>query len=368
MEEIFKEVEDFRISKKVKHYLNEILVIALCAVLSGAEDCEEIAEYGKSKHDFLKQFLELPNGIPSHDTFNRVFRYLDPVSFNNCLVRWSSEIIQDLEERYQITIDGKILRGTGEKGKKNKALCLVSAWVSDHHLSLGQEKVSKKSNEKTAILPLLEDLALENALVSIDAMGCDKKIASKIVSKQGDYLLALKKNQRSLYEEVHDWMLSRKDCFDKDESVNYTGGRIEKRTAYVCTDLTFIDELQHWDNCQAIIMIQSERTAKNNPDKTSVKTRFYISSLKEKAVYFNKCTKDHWSIENHLHWQLDVVFSEDRQRIRKGHGAENLATLRKMGLQLILQHKGKRSVKKARKRVAWNDDALREILYSISCV
>jgi len=366
--EIFKEVPDFRIAKKIKHHLNEVLVIALCAVLSGAEDCEEIEEYGRQKSEFLGQFLELPNGIPSHDTFNRILRYLDPKSFSSCLRRWSKEIIEDLTERYQINIDGKVLRATGKKGKKTAALCLVSAWASEHHLSLGQVKVSKKSNEKTAIPALLDDLELENALVSIDAMGCSKSIADKIISKGGDYLLALKKNQKSLYEEVNDWMNARKSNFDKNESVEYTGGRIEKRRAYVCNDLTFIDELHNWKGCKSVIMIQSERSQKNQLGKTMVQTRFYISSTTGAAAYFNACAKHHWSIENNLHWQLDVAFSEDRQRIRKDNGPDNFATLRKMALQLLVHNKGKSSLKKARKKTAWNDQFLIETLMSISCV
>ena len=162
---IFSEVPDFRIAKKVKHHLNELLIIALCAVLSGAEDCGEIEEYGKQKEDFLGQFLILPNGIPSHDTFNRVFRFMDCKSFNKCLCNWSGEIIDQLKEEYQINIDGKVLRATGKKGKKTAALCLVSAWVTQQHLSLGQVKVSKKSNEKTAIPLLLDDLEMEGCLL-----------------------------------------------------------------------------------------------------------------------------------------------------------------------------------------------------------
>ena len=366
--EIFKEVPDFRIAKKVKHYLNEVLVIALCAVLSGAEDCEEIEEYGKQKLEFLNQFLEFPNGIPSHDTFNRILRHLDSNAFVSCLTRWSREIIESLATTYQITIDGKVLRATGKKGKKTAALCLVSAWASEHHLSLGQVKVDKKSSEKTAIPPLLAELDIENALVSIDAMGCDRTIVERILLKKGDYLMALKRNQKSLYEEVSDWMSARKSEFDKNESVEYTGGRIEKRTAYVCNRLEFIDELQNWKGCRSIIMIQSERTQKNQPEKTTIQTRFYLSSAVGTAEYFNAATKHHWGIENNLHWQLDVVFAEDRQRIRKDNGPDNFATLRKMALQLLVQNKGKSSLKKARKRAAWNDLFLIQVLNSISCV
>lgn len=368
LRKIFKEVPDFRIAKKVKHYLNEILVIALCAVISGAEDCEEIEEYGKQKETFLRQFLELPNGIPSHDTFNRIFRYMDSAAFGKCLKRWSTEIIEQLEGTYQINIDGKVLRATGKKGKKTAALCLVSAWVAEHHLSLGQVKVARKSNEKTAIPKLLDDLDLKDSLVSIDAMGCDKATADKIFSKGGNYLLALKKNQKSLYEEVHNWMTSRQMHFEKDESVDYTGGRIEKRTAYVSTNLEYIDELHNWKGCQSIIMIKSERAPKNNPEKVAIQTRFYISSRTGSAKFFNNCTRHHWSIENNLHWQLDVVFSEDRQRTRHDNGPDNFATLRKMALQLLIQNKGKSSLKKVRKRAAWNDDFLIQTLKSISCV
>jgi len=353
---IFSEVPDFRIAKKVKHYLNELLIISLCAVLSGAEDCEEIEEYGNQKEEFLRQFLILPNGIPSHDTFNRVFRFMDCEAFNKCLCNWSGEIISELKEQYQINIDGKVLRATGKKGKKTAALCLVSAWVAEQHLSLGQVKVSKKSNEKTAIPKLLDDLEMENALVSIDAMGCDKVTAKKIESRGGKYLLALKKNQQSLYEEVHDWMEKHEQHCDKHECVSLTGGRIEKRTAYVTSNLDYIDELENWIACKSIIMIKSERTNKNAPDKTTTQTRFYISSAAGDAKYFNECTRHHWSIENNLHWQLDVVFSEDRQRIRKDKGA----------------NKGKGSLKKARKRTAWSDAFLIQVLNSvpgvISCV
>lgn len=369
---IFSEVPDFRIAKKVKHYLNELLILSLCAVLSGAEDCEEIEEYGKQKEEFLRQFLILPNGIPSHDTINRVFRFMDCEAFNKCLCNWSGEILDQLKDQYQINIDGKVLRATGKRGKKTAALCLVSAWVAEQHLSLGQVKVSKKSNEKTAIPLLLDDLEMKGALISIDAMGCDKDTAKKIESKGGKYLLALKKNQKSLYEEVHDWMMKYEEHCDKSEVVSFTGGRIEKRTAYVTTNLNYIDELENWIGCQSIIMIKSERTHKNMPDKTSTQTRFYISSATGDAKYFNNCTRHHWSIENNLHWQLDLVFSEDRQRIRKDNGAENFATLRKMALQLLLHNKGKGSLKKARKRTAWNNDFLIQVLNSIpnviSCV
>lgn len=365
LREIFKEVPDFRVEKRTDHYLNEILVISLCAVLSGAEDYEEIAEYGRQKEEFLRQFLELPNGIPSHDTFNRVFRLMDVSAFQSCLVRWSSQIISTLTEDYQVNIDGKVLRATGKKGKKTSALCLVSAWVSTHCLSLGQAKVSKKSNEKTAIPDLIESIDIEGALVSIDAMGCHSKIGTLIKEHKGDYLLALKENQKGIYEEVSDWMQKHKQHLDVDIQTDYVGGRIEKRTTYVCHDLTYMDELQNWEDCTTVVLVECERLFKNDPTKNSFKARYYLSSRVRDAAYFGTCTRNHWSIENQLHWYLDVVFDEDRQRVRKDNGPENMAILRKMALQLLLQHKGRDSLKKVRKRAAWNEEFLITVLKSV---
>lgn len=364
LREIFAEVPDFRVVGRTDHILSEILVISLCAVLSGADDFEEIAEYGRQKEEFLQGFLSLPNGIPSHDTFNRVFRLLDHKSFEACLKKWSHEIIDKLKA-YQVNIDGKVLRATGKRGKKTAALCLVSAWVAEHCLSLGQSKVAKKSNEKTAIPDLLDNLDISGALVSIDAMGTQVSFAQQIRDKQAHYLLALKQNQKGLYEEVRDWMNSRKPQLDKDIQKDYVGGRLEKRTTYVGHQLTFIDELEQWPDSQSIIMVECGRSFKNEPEKTQLKTRFYISSKLESAAYFGICTRNHWSIENQLHWYLDVVFAEDRQRARKDHAPENMSTLRKMALQALLKNKGKDSLKKVRKRAAWNDEFLVEVLKTI---
>ncbi|MCL4163957.1 UNVERIFIED_CONTAM: hypothetical protein GTU68_057279 [Idotea baltica] len=364
LREIFEEVPDFRVVGRTDHYLSEILVISLCAVLSGAEDFEEIAEYGRQKEEFLSQFLVLPNGIPSHDTFNRVFRFMDQASFQSCLVKWSREIVSNLAH-YQVNIDGKVLRATGKKGKKTAALCLVSAWVSQHCLSLGQTKVAKKSNEKTAIPQLLEDIDIEGALVSIDAMGCHSTIAQQIRENQADYLLALKLNQKGVHEEVRDWMQSRKASLEKDIQTDYVGGRIETRTTYICSDLSFMDELSNWKDCKRTVMVECKRSFKNDSSRDSFKTRYYVSSAAQNAAYFGVCTRNHWSIENQLHWYLDVVFAEDRQRVRKDHAPDNMATLRKMALQLLLIHKGKDSLKKVRKRAAWNENFLLQLINSV---
>ena len=359
--EIFEDIPDFRRKNQVKHYLSSILVLAFCAVLSGADDFEEIAEYGTEKEDVLRHFVPLPNGIPSHDTFRRVFQNMDTQSFEKCLRERAGEVLAALEE-YQINIDGKVLRASGKRGKKTAAICIVSAWASEYCVSLGQVKTAKKSNEKTAIPELVEAIDVRGALVSIDAMGCDRKVAALIRSNGGDYLLALKKNQKGLYEEVRDWVEKRKGRMDVHSEVGYSGGRIESRTTYVCDDLTYIDEALNWAGSTRVIMVEAERAFKNGEENNTLQTRFYISSRAANAEYFAKCTRKHWSIENQLHWQLDVVFNEDRQRLREGNAPENMAIMRKLALQTLMKSKGRKSLKTMRKKVAWNDSLLFEVL------
>lgn len=359
--EIFEEVADFRVVNRTHHKLSDILVLSVCAILSGADDFEEIEEYGHQKESFLLGFLELKNGIPSHDTINRVFRLLDKESFEKCLRKYSEEILEGIVER-QINIDGKVLRATGKRGKKTAALCLVNAWVAEHCLSLGQVKVDKKSNEKTAIPEIIETIDIKNALVSIDAMGCDKKLANLIRENEGDYLLALKNNQKGLYEEVHDWMQSRKSTMACFEQTDYVGGRIEVRRTYVTQNLTYVDELADWRDSASIILIEGERKFKNGTQKDTCQSRFYISSATGNAEYFAKAIRNHWGIENQLHWFLDVVFNEDRQRVREGNAPDNMAIMRKIALQILLRNKGNSSLKKVRKRAAWNEEFLLHLL------
>jgi len=359
--EIFETLPDFRRESQVSYYLSSILVISLLGVLSGADDFEEISEYGKENENFLKGFIDLKNGIPSHDTFRRVFQNMDTCAFEKCLRENSAAVIKSLKD-LQINIDGKVLRATGVRGKKTAAICIVSAWASDHYVSLGQVKTEKKSNEKTAIPKLIEAINIQGALVSIDAMGCDKNIATIIRENEGDYLLALKKNQKGLYEEVRDWMNNQKSNMEVFEQTDYVGGRIEKRITYVCNDLTYIDETQNWTDSKSVIMVESERSFKNGKKKTTFHTRFYISSRFADAKYFSKCIRKHWSIENDLHWQLDVVFNEDRQRLREGNAPENMAILRKLALQTLMKNKGRKSLKTFRKKVAWNKNLLLQVM------
>ena len=357
----FSEVKDFRVQGRCLHLLEDILMLSLCAMICGAEDFEDIENYGKQKEDFLRGFLKLPNGIPSHDTIDRVFRYIEPCSLSSALYRWSSELL-DFLSYYQINVDGKVLRGTAKAGKRTSGLCLVSAWVADQGLSLGQVKVDEKSNEKTAIPELLDDLDLQNAVVSIDAAACNSSIAGQIVEGQGDYLLALKKNQKTRYDQVASEVKRQKAALEKDIWEDFGSGRIEKRTCYVLKDLQFIEALDDWADVNTVVMIEAQRE-KNK--KVTHETRYYLSSLDESAKEFNRLVRSHWSIENQLHWQLDVSFREDQSRTRKNNAPENMATLRKTVLQALKQMDDKQSIKSRRKIAGWNNNYLIQILQNM---
>ncbi|MDF9795957.1 putative transposase YbfD/YdcC [Catalinimonas alkaloidigena] len=363
-QKFFDSVPDFRINRRKKHQLVDILVIALCAIVSGADDFEEIEAYGKRKESFLKGFLDLPNGIPSHDTFNRVFKYMDKNAFGECLYSWSKELLRFIYSHItQINVDGKVLRGTAKAGFKKSGICIISAWVAEQHLVLGQEKVDTKSNEKMAIPELLKSLALEGCLVSSDAAGCQVKNADLIVEKGGDYLIAIKKDHKHIYEQITDWMDRRKIYLPVDEWVDFGSGRIERRNCYVESNLKLLDDLSAWKHLKSIVMIEAHRE-KNG--KTTLEKRFYLSSLKASTKEFNQLVRNHWSIENQLHWKLDVIFREDSSRTKSGNAAENLTTARKLALQLLHQIKDKESIKNRRKIAGWDDHYLIRILQRLN--
>jgi len=359
-EKFFGDVPDFRINRRKRHKLVDILAIAVCAVLCGADDFEDIEQYGRQKEDFLRSFLELPGGIPSHDTFNRVFKLMDKNKFADCLYRWSKEILQGVASSlHHISIDGKVLCGTNESGSKNSGICIVSAWVGAHRLVLGQKKVADKSNEKTAIPELLENLDLQNSIVSIDAIACEKKNADLIVEKQGHYLLALKKNNKGLHEQVSERLEQIRGQLPFNQNVDFGSGRIETRTCYVENNLALYDGLAEWTHLKSIILLEARREIKG---KTSVEYRYYLSSLDFSAQEFNALIRGHWGIENSLHWQLDVSFSEDRQRTKTGNAAENFATVRKLALQVLHKVEDKESIKSRRKLAGWSDQYLLRVL------
>lgn len=354
------DIEDYRRETRNKrHEFIDILVIALCGMLSGAEDWVSIARYGELKKDFFKQFLSLPNGIPSHDTFNRVFMLLDPERFTECFTNWIRSTLPILDAE-QIAIDGKTLRRSRDGSKA--AIHMVSAWSRQNQVVLGQLKTAAKSNEIKAIPELLETLALEGCLVTIDAMGCQKHIAKTIVQKKGDYLLAVKANQPKLLAELKEHFDHRlpksykRPAIDFAQTEESNRGRKEIRRCWVSASLSQFDVVNEWDEVKSIAMIESERTCKG---KTSVERRYYICSAQGTATEILEAARGHWSIENSLHWVLDMAFREDECRVRKGHGAENLARLRHMALNLLKRDESiKIGVKNKRLSAGWDNDYL----------
>lgn len=363
----FAGVPDFRLNRRKKHLLVDILAIALFAIVSGADDFEEIEAYGKRKESFLRRYLTLPNGIPSHDTFNRVFKFMDKDAFGECLYTWSKELLSLLEaEMTQINLDGKVLRATAKAGAKKSGICIVSAWMAEQQLVLGQQTVGAKSNEKTAIPALIKSLDLQGGLVSCDAAGCQVSNAELIVEGQGDYLLAIKKDQKQAYEQLSEWMESRKAALPVDQWVDFGSGRIERRHAYVESRLELLDGLAGWPSLKSVLMVESQREKEG---KTTQETRFYLSSLEATPAEFNRLVRNHWSIENRLHWRLDVVFREDMSRTRQGNAPQNMATARKLALQLLAQVQDKHSMKNRRKIAGWDEEYLLNVMKGVfKCV
>ena len=347
----FAELRDPRVERNREHLLEEILLIAIAAVLSGAESWNDMAEYGKSKREWLETFLTLPFGIPSHDTFNRVFTALDPEEMEKGFVDWVSSIAK-LTAGEVVAIDGKTLCGTRETGKK-KLVHMVSAWAEGNGLVLGQRKVDEKSNEITAIPKLLNALALAGAVVTIDAMGCQREIAKLIVDKKADYVLAVKDNQGLLAEQVRDsFLLMNADAVA--EQVDCGHGRVEQRRCSVIADLSMIEKASEWASIQGLVRIESERYHKVT-GKIEREIRYYITSLKPDAARLNAVIRQHWGIENKLHWVLDVGFGEDLDRKRAGHAAQNFSILNRIALNLLKHDKSsKRGIKGKRLKAAWN--------------
>ena len=367
----FAEMPDYRVNRRKKHHLVDILVIALCALISGADDFEEIEAYGRRKEAFLRTFLALANGIPSHDTFTRVFRRMDTEAFGRCLYAWSAQVLASphglsSDELLQaVSVDGKVLRGTARAGAKKSGICIVSAWASAHSLVLGQEKVGAKSNEKTAIPDLLRALDLQQSLVSCDAAGCQLSNADLIVEGGGQYLLALKKNLPIAYEQVDEHFDKRLGQLPEQEELDFGSGRIERRRCTVETRLELLDGLADWGHLRSIVRVDASREING---QTTTQTRYYLSSLVAPPTDFNRYIRQHWHIENRLHWKLDVVFREDRQRTRLDNGPLNLATARKLALQALHQVQDANSTKNRRKMAGWDDEYLRSVLAKMAPV
>jgi predicted transposase YbfD/YdcC len=366
----FADLEDPRIERTKLHRLMDILVIAICGVIGGAETWNDIEEWGRTKEGWLRGFLELPNGIPSHDTFRRVFCLLDPQQFQACFVSW-------IQSAYTVTggqviaIDGKTLRRSHDRTAGKAAIHMVSAWAEVNRVVLAQTKVDDKSNEITAVPELLNVLELAGCIVTLDALGCQKEFTRVIRAKGADYVLAVKENQGHLYEDI-------KDLFDTEfeqaipfkgiahdycQTINKDHGRIEIRQCWTICDqeyLNYVRNRDDWEGLSAIAVVRAER---RYADKREIEHRFYISSLPGDASLLLRATRSHWGIENCVHWVLDVIFHEDDSRMRKDNSPQNFAILRHIALNLIRQeHTSKRSLKGKRLKAAWSDDYLQAVL------
>ena len=361
--EWLSEIEDPRSGPALQHNLVELLVVAICAVLSGAESCADMALWGRHKRGWLHGFLTLANGIPSHDTFSRVFRLLDPHQFEAAFRNWVSGIIGALSG--SVAIDGKTVRGSHD-GERS-AIHLVSAFTTELGLVLGQEKVRDKSNEITAIPELLKALQLKGCLVSIDAMGCQKEIARTICQQEADYLLAVKGNQAQLEEALQEFFDAARCARLKAtpaylETIEKDHGRIETRRYWIAANVFGLVEEATWCNCRTVGMVESVRETGNK--EPQVERRYFISSAALEVGRFAAAVRDHWQIENRLHWSLDVVFGEDDARIRKDNGPQNVSLLSKIALNLLRmdQAHSKLSLRQRRKAAGWDDDARMQML------
>lgn len=361
----FRKLKDPRINRRKLHSLEAILVIAICAVIAGADDFQQIALFGQKRKDWLERFLALPNGIPSHDTFERVFARLDPLAFQECFATWMNSWYAQLTGKH-LAIDGKAVRGSASPGKGFRCLHLVNVWATQANLCLGLVACEADSNEITAIPQLLALLDLKGALVTIDAAGCQKKIAQQVSDGGGDYLLVVKQNQGKLYEEIE-------ACFERAAEQDFEGmtnsyyekddlghGREENRCCLVIEDPEGLSELDNWPRLTVIGMCQSIR--KEADGESTFHVRYFIGSKRAKARYYAQRLRGHWRVENNLHWQLDVTFREDDSRVRHRTAATNFAVVRRLALNLARHEDTEMSIAKKRFAAALDTDFLEKIL------
>ena len=368
------QVPDPRMDRRKEHLLTDVLVIAVCTLLCAGETFNDMEEFGKAKHDWFKTFLALPNGIPSHDTFNRVFAALDPQQFLDCFLRWTQSLRQAVAQEI-VALDGKALRRALDQDQSVKYI--VSAWAESNGLVLGQLKVADKSNEITAVPELLRVLELSGCIVTTDAMGCQKKIAGGIIEADADYVLALKGNQETVHEEVKTFLdaavAERRAVLAASvprspaavglahlETVEKDHGRLEIRRYYQSAEISWFADLDQWEGLQSVGMVESLRESNG---KTSVERRYYLSSLPLGVATFARAVRSHWGVENKVHWIMDVCFREDQSRARAGYAAENLATLRRLALNTLRKEKTKkRSIRGKQLNASWDHAYLLRLL------
>ncbi len=364
----FANLPDPRIERRKRHQLLDIIAIAICAVIAGADGWTDVEEFGRAKETWFRTFLALPHGIPSHDTFGRVFARLDPEAFQATFLKWV-QAVNELTQGQIVAVDGKTLRRSHDRAAGHEAIHLVSAWATANRLVLGQLKVAAKSNEITALPELLRLLELRGCIVTIDALGCQTEVAATIVERGADYVLAVKANQGRLYEDL-------KDLFDGYDSVAFQGiphgyyrsvhkghGRLEIRECWTLGDQESLDYVRshpEWAGLRSLIRVRGERRRGRTRSR---ETRYFIGSLEPNPRLALRAVRQRWGIENELHWVLDIAFREDESRVRKDHGPENLAVLRHMALNLLKQETtAKVGINARRKKAGWDETYLLKVL------
>lgn len=364
----FRDLPDPRSERNQDHPLLSILLVAICGAISGADNWVDIEAYGKAKQEWLKTLIALPHGIPSHDTFGRVFRFIDPQAFQERFLGWVGQL-GEVTHGQVVAMDGKHMRGSKDAPRGKEGLYMVSAWAVEQGIVLGQRAVDEKSNEITAIPELLEVLALDGCIVTIDAMGCQTDIAEKIVSQGAHYMLAVKGNQGTLAQDIADLFAGFEHdhwhavVHDYHKTVNKDHARLEIRECWVVSQpeyLTYLRRYPDWKDLHSLVKVLSQRRLNG---KITTKTRYFISSLNPTAQHALAICRDHWQIENDLHWVLDVAFAQDHNRVHKDHAPQNLAVLQHIALNLLKQERSTpSSVKTKRLRAGWDDNYLSKLL------
>lgn len=364
---IFSNVKDPRVDSDHKlHRLIDIIVITVCAVICRCETWDEIAEFGEMKKSWFKKFLELPNGIPSHDTFRRVFMLLNPKEFNRCFCEWT-QFISSQNDGDIIPVDGKTVRGSFDNILGKRAIHLVSAWSTENGIVLSQEKVADKSNEITAIPEVLKSLNIEGSVVTLDAMGCQKDIASQIINQKGDYVLGLKGNHKGVNQRVEEVFNKgfesnfKKMNYDYHQEVSEGHGRYEERNYYLLRQVDFFQSSKEWSGLRSVGLVE---TFVNRDNKVTHEKRYYLTSLEGTAKRFGECTRKHWQVENNLHWVLDVNFNDDNDYKRTKNSATNFSIVKRAALNILKKDKSKGTMKTKRLRATLSEEYLENLLFS----